>query len=247
MACFNILIVLSWVFALTSAQQEDRCKKEHGGLRTTINDLMLTYKKDIGRLEALIQANSAKKEKDIAVLQFENAQLKKEMESLKQTSTQGFAQGRNRRARRQGSEGPAAFTACIGSADLTNLGNHHVIVFDHLLTNYGNAYHNTTGIFRAPSDGVYAFHLSAMSTAHHALYLEIVQDGRRIDDVLSDAGSSSTYASVGEMWTLKLQRGSEVWIRARVAPNTVADIHGYCHTMFSGFQLFEIEGMNLIG
>ncbi|XP_052764007.1 uncharacterized protein LOC128205960 [Mya arenaria] len=208
---------------MTSGQQEEHLKMELGELRTTINDLMLTYQKDIG----LIQANSAKNDEDIAILQFENAQLKKEMESLKQASTQGLAQGGNRRARRQGSEGPAAFTACIGAADLTNLGNHHVIVFDHLLTNYGNAYHNTT--------------------AHHALYLEIVQDGRVIDDVLSDAGSSSTYASVGEMWTLKLQRGSEVWIRARVAPNTLADIHGHCHTMFSGFQLFEIEGMNLIG
>jgi len=59
-----------------------------------------------------------------------------------------------------------------------------------------------------------------------------------IDDILSDATSSTTYDSVGEMWTLELSQGAEVWIRTKTT--SLGEIHGSCHTMFSGFLLFEI-------
>ena len=73
---------------------------------------------------------------------------------------------------------PALFTACIGVPDLTDIGNNQVIVFDRVLTNHGSAYRNTTGIFRAPVEGVYAFHFSAMSRAQHRIYFTLVQDGK---------------------------------------------------------------------
>jgi len=71
-----------------------------------------------------------------------------------------------------------AFTACIGVPDLKDIGNNQVIVFERVLTNHGSAYRNTTGIFRAPVEGVYAFHFSAMSVSHHSIDFHLVQDGK---------------------------------------------------------------------
>ncbi|XP_052819345.1 complement C1q tumor necrosis factor-related protein 3-like isoform X1 [Mya arenaria] len=145
--------------------------------------------------------------------------------------------------KRQAGNGPTAFTSCVGVKDLTNLGAHQTIIFDRIITNYGQAYRNSTGIFHAPINGVYAFHLSAMSRPNHSLYLNFVHDGVIIDGIYSSAQGITEVESVGEMWTLEMKQGSEVWI----ASSGQGEIHGYCHTMFSGFLLFETEPTNIIG
>jgi len=70
-----------------------------------------------------------------------------------------------------------AFTSCVGHNDLVNLQQHQVIVFDHVITNHDNAYDNTTGLFRAPLSGVYAFHFSAMSIPYHRLFSDLMSNG----------------------------------------------------------------------
>ena len=82
MAFLDISIVLSCVFALSHGNYNGHCKEEHEEFRTTI----LEHTKDIGRLESLIIASMEKQAEKQAELQSENAQLKKEIESLKQVS-----------------------------------------------------------------------------------------------------------------------------------------------------------------
>lgn len=111
------------------------------------------------------------------------------------------------------------------------------MVFDRVITNNGGFYHNTTGVFTAPQDGVYVFYLSAMTLPNDDIYLHIVKDGIRIDDVYSDARDDNSYESLSETWVLNLSSGSEVWIWSPVAN---LKVHEYCHTQFSGFLLHNL-------
>ena len=132
----------------------------------------------------------------------------------------------------------AAFTVCVGTKDLTNLGQYQTIIFERELTNIGGYYHTTTGVFTAPEAGVYVFHLSAMTKAGRHMYLEIMRDGVSIDDMLVDGRDDTTWESNTELWVLTLERGSEVWIQTR---QDDGELHGNCFSMFSGFLLYFID------
>jgi hypothetical protein len=128
------------------------------------------------------------------------------------------------------------FTACISTRDVTNLGIHHTIVYDRIITNTAGAYHASTGIFTAPYKGLYVFSSTAMSVAGHKQYLEIVKDGAVVNKFLVDASGNQGYEATGNQWVLEMDQGSEIWIRTSHA----GEIHGYCYTLFSGFLLSEI-------
>lgn len=61
---------------------------------------------------------------------------------------------------------PVAFYAYI-SHDFTHVGDNHVFVYDTVVTNSGHAYNNYSGIFTAPSSGLYAFAYSIAVAGHH--------------------------------------------------------------------------------
>ncbi|XP_052802750.1 complement C1q-like protein 4 isoform X2 [Mya arenaria] len=136
-----------------------------------------------------------------------------------------------------------AFTACISPRDLTNIHQHQTIIFDHVITNYGSAYSTSTGIFTAPTPGIYIFFLEIMVTSHYEMYFEIVQDGTRIDDMYADSSTGDGFNSDSALWVLHLNRGSEVLIRSSTSyiEGHVGQIHGYCHSSLSGFLLNELE------
>ncbi|XP_060608026.1 complement C1q tumor necrosis factor-related protein 3-like [Ruditapes philippinarum] len=131
-----------------------------------------------------------------------------------------------------------AFTAGVSSADLTDLGYHHTIIFDYPITNIGNAYNHYTGIFQAPLKGVYVFTLTLMVIPRNTDYLELVLDGNIMFDILADASSVDGYVSSTKQCVLNLNVGSVVWIRTS-STGKVREIHGNMHTTFSGFLLFE--------
>lgn len=50
----------------------------------------------------------------------------------------------------------------------------HVLVFDVVKTNMGNAYHPTTGVFMVPESGVYVFTWTFRTGNNHDLSIELV-------------------------------------------------------------------------
>jgi hypothetical protein len=128
--------------------------------------------------------------------------------------------------------------ACVSPPDLVNLGDKHIILFDKVITNTGGAYHGHTGIFIAPTKGLYEFYLTAMSMPGKHQYLSFVKDGTVISYLYPDAYSSSaSVETAGNQWVVELDQGSEVWIQTYVA----GEIHGNCFTTFSGFLISEME------
>ncbi|XP_060608025.1 uncharacterized protein LOC132760136 [Ruditapes philippinarum] len=142
--------------------------------------------------------------------------------------------------KRMAVSGQVAFTAGVSNADLTQLGDHHTIIFDKPITNIGNAYSVHSGIFQAPLKGVYVFTMTLMVVPRHSEYLDIVVDGNLINQIFADASSVDDFISTTKQWVLDLNVGSEVWIRTSTYENK-GEIHGKMHTTFSGFLLFETE------
>ncbi|KAK3586860.1 hypothetical protein CHS0354_034899 [Potamilus streckersoni] len=114
-----------------------------------------------------------------------------------------------------------AFYATVAVSDLFNLGEHHIIVFDHVVTNVGRAYHGNTGIFIAPVNGVYFFSVTAMSSPQHYQFLELVKDGVPVNDILADANNANFYVSVTRAFILEIGQGSEIWVRTVSAENMI--------------------------
>ena len=136
--------------------------------------------------------------------------------------------------------GSVAFTVGVSHADLMHLGDHQPIIFNNEITNYGSAYSTNSGIFQAPLKGIYVFTLTLMVVPRHSEYLDIVVDGKFINQILADASSVDDYMSTTKQWVLDLNVGSEVWIRTSSVQN-MGEIHGAMHTTFGGFLLFETE------
>ncbi|KAH3718665.1 hypothetical protein DPMN_061471 [Dreissena polymorpha] len=183
----------------------------------------------------------------IVQLEKERKQDKNIKHNLQKSMTQIMRQTQNghemvqfpavfKKSIRQTELGLAAFTACQQTVTKENLGLHQTIVFEHVITNVGNSYNPNDGEFTAPTNGVYAFHVTLMTEAHKYANFEIVIDGRRIDDMTADATMTNEYRSTAELWLLQLNKGSKVWMRTAEAGYR---IHGNCHTAFSGFFVFE--------
>ncbi|KAK3580252.1 hypothetical protein CHS0354_012780 [Potamilus streckersoni] len=136
---------------------------------------------------------------------------------------------------RQEEVGQYAFFSTVSTPELTNLGLHHTIVFDNVITNIGRAYHSNTGIFITPVDGVYIFNLRGTSSPRKAEALELVKNGSGIQSIYPDAITIGSYTSDSLAAVVELHKGDEVWVRTNGGSG---EIHGRGLTCFSGWLLF---------
>ncbi|XP_045194692.2 complement C1q tumor necrosis factor-related protein 3-like [Mercenaria mercenaria] len=233
--CFVCIVICSVAAASSAAEDKigaEYILREIQNLKTKVSEL----------------------ENDVIRLQRRNDDLEQEVSTLQHeqeyTKENGAVQSYGNKAANQtyyekyprsvASSCQIAFTVGVSVVDLTNLGDHHTVIFDRAISNIGNAYSTTSGIFQVPLKGAYVFTLTMMVLSRHSEYLEIVVDGNRINDILADASSVDDFMSTTKQWILDLNSGSEVWIRTSSYQNH-GEIHGTMHTLFSGFLLFETE------
>ncbi|XP_060591217.1 uncharacterized protein LOC132746157 [Ruditapes philippinarum] len=131
-----------------------------------------------------------------------------------------------------------AFTAGVSVENLHNLGHYQTIIFDQVITNIGNAYHEHTGIFTVPVKGAYVITLTMTVEPNKVQWLDLVVDGVYINYISAGLGSTDNYASTTKQWILELDTGSEVWFR-KTSDNNDQDLHGNMNTIMSGFLLFQ--------
>lgn len=124
-----------------------------------------------------------------------------------------------------------AFTAAVTS--LSSTWNSGILMFDVVITNVGNGYNPSTGVFTSPRKGTYVFYVSALEYLQQYLGLEIVLNN--VPKVRLIGESAAAYQTGTNMVVLNLTAGDSVWVRHH---------HGkgyYSHTVpvttFSGFLL----------
>ena len=106
-----------------------------------------------------------------------------------------------------------AFTAIVSPPSVTLLGAGETIIFDLVITNVGNAYKNTTGMFRAPLQGVYVFNFALMMDPGLDEYIELVKDGNHIMWNYGHAPGSTHYISASRTATLELQASNQMYLK----------------------------------
>nr|XP_034307451.1 heavy metal-binding protein HIP-like isoform X1 [Crassostrea gigas] len=118
---------------------------------------------------------------------------------------------------------------------LQNLKAKETVVFDKVLLNEGNAYDKTSGVFTAPSDGIYSFTWTILTKHGKYFVSEIVQNGQKVAYNNSDGRGHDGWPMSTSHANIKMKKGDEVWIRTKDTSGYYA--HGDDWCCFSGVKL----------
>ena len=123
------------------------------------------------------------------------------------------------------------FTVGVTSSSSSWTGD--ILVFPHVITNNGNGYDPSTGVFTVSKKGTYVFSVNVNAYGSNSIYLDIVHNG--MSKVRTMSYDSTSYQTGTNMVVLVLNKGDSVWVK-RYSGN------GYWTnsvpiTTFSGFLL----------
>ncbi|XP_061176735.1 multimerin-2-like isoform X1 [Saccostrea echinata] len=127
-----------------------------------------------------------------------------------------------------------AFSASVSS--YSSSWNSGTLVFPSVITNEGNGYNPSNGIFTAPFDGTYVFFVNVQSYNKNTIYVDIVLNGSTKVRTMAFSSSGNDYYDAGpNLVVLTIQKGDAVWVRHYSG-------QGYYHdspiTTFSGFLIY---------
>lgn len=138
------------------------------------------------------------------------------------------------RIRRADNETPVAFFATMVK-HLEHAGIQQPFVFEHVITNVGNAYHGHIGSFIAPVAGTYVFSTTLVSFYHVNAHAQFVKNGQPIT-TLYVSGGESGHDTTSQTIVLNLHKGDDVGIHN---VDNDKSFYGSNHSLFSGFLLQE--------
>ncbi|XP_061186863.1 collagen alpha-1(X) chain-like [Saccostrea echinata] len=175
-------------------------------------------------------------EKEIVSLKAENANLK--------LNSSAFIALQHELIELKSKQQPVAFFAEM-SQDLINPTQGKKVVFDQILTNVGNAYDPSTGIFTVPITGTYHFNVVLSSPNNgdvgHYMHFFILQNGRKIAYIFLDH-NTNYWLHASSSTVIQGTKGDAIWLTVGVAGGQhVLAGHrpgeGEIHSHLSGFLI----------
>uniref|UniRef100_A0A8W8JEG7 C1q domain-containing protein n=1 Tax=Magallana gigas TaxID=29159 RepID=A0A8W8JEG7_MAGGI len=125
------------------------------------------------------------------------------------------------------------FTATVSSYSST--WSRGTLVYDVVITNVGNGYNPSTGVFTAPTAGEYVFFVNVQSYSTQSIYVDVVLNGvTKVRTMAYNGGGSEYYEAGPNLVVLTLQKGDRVWVKHYSGKGY--QINGPI-TTFSGFLL----------
>nr|XP_011427276.2 heavy metal-binding protein HIP [Crassostrea gigas] len=130
-----------------------------------------------------------------------------------------------------------AFYAYLSTHDTTSSAIHHIIVFDKVITNVGNAYHPHSGTFIAPRSGLYVFTwtIRQHGTSYHVT--EFLVDNNIVNVIYMDPGNVMSGSVTGTV-VVHVNQGDDVLVRTGSNSNNgqiISDNSG--RSAFAGWNL----------
>ncbi|XP_056014962.1 heavy metal-binding protein HIP-like [Ostrea edulis] len=120
------------------------------------------------------------------------------------------------------------------SSSLQTLGSQAVVVFGKITLNSGSAYNSNTGIFTAPTDGIYSFTWTILTNIGSYFNTQIVINGKLVGYNLADGKSGSSQHESSSATAVIRMKKDRVWIRTHGQDGKYAYASW---SSFSGFQL----------
>ncbi|XP_078322275.1 complement C1q-like protein 3 isoform X3 [Crassostrea virginica] len=102
-----------------------------------------------------------------------------------------------------------AFTVAVKSSSASLYSK--TLIFDHIISNVGNGYNPSTGVFTAPRAGTYVFYVAAVEYSTYYLTLDIVINSAA--KVRLVGYNSASYQTGTNMVSQYLRRGDDVHIK----------------------------------
>ena len=104
------------------------------------------------------------------------------------------------------------FTA--GATSDSNTWSSGTLVFPKVITNVGNGYNPSDGVFTAPRAGVYVFFVNVQGYSTQSIYVDIVLNGSTKVRTTAHCGDRRDYYEAGpNLAVLSLQTGDRVWVK----------------------------------
>ena len=129
---------------------------------------------------------------------------------------------------------PVAFYAQL-TTDKSGVTNHETLAFDKIMINLGNAYNGMSGVFTAPSMGLYAFHWTNTNADRSYMNTELIVQNQVYGKAMSDAMDHNDYAVASNLAIAQLNRGDQVWVRSGTWHN--GKLRGDLYSTFSGHRI----------
>nr|XP_029530091.1 complement C1q-like protein 2 [Oncorhynchus nerka] len=133
-----------------------------------------------------------------------------------------------------------AFSATLGiSGTIGPVSNEITLVFQRVLSNVGNAYNPTTGIFTAPVRGLYHFTFTAFDWGWTTMTgASLRRNGQVMVSVYDEKEGGSSESSSNSA-TFLLQVGEQVYVALWGQGRRISDNENH-YSSFNGFLLFPI-------
>lgn len=136
---------------------------------------------------------------------------------------------------------PVAFSTALTTTSTINVNQN--VVFDKIITNVGNGYDKSSGIFTAPISGLYFISVSLFNFYHVSPTLELVQNDANVVDFYLD-GSGHQNSGMSQSLILKLSKGDTVSVRGKTDAGKLSGSSGQptgVYNTFSGYCLTYME------
>lgn len=124
-----------------------------------------------------------------------------------------------------------AFTAGITSSSTT--WSSGILIFNKVISNVGNGYSKSTGVFTAPVAGTYVFYFAAVEKKTQDLGLDIVLNS--VSKVRLIGNNQAGFQTGTNMVVLTLKRQDRVWVKHSYGKGY--HTHSVPLVTFSGFML----------
>ncbi|GAA6222702.1 cerebellin-2-like [Lates japonicus] len=210
---FNVCVLFALLFCgLTLAQDtggsQERAKTDEAQLSCSSN--MLTIMKEFSAMREKLEAMETRLEgSENQILELKNKESTKVIFSAE---------------------------AGRGDASIGPFNTDTTVIYKKVITNIGNAYSLSTGIFAAPVAGVYYFSIFYHASGSHGSMLRLFKNSEEIV-IAHDFQSASDRADNGANAVfLQLQQGDQVYVQ--LAANS--HIWGASHSTFSGYLVSQI-------
>nr|AOF79098.1 complement C1Q-like protein [Sinohyriopsis cumingii] len=132
---------------------------------------------------------------------------------------------------------PVAFSAYLSHYE-THLGINQIIVYDGVLTNEGNAYNPSNGIFVCPQDGLYLLAFFTGTVNNHKTWVKLVVDNQVISNAVSEGARYEIDDQGGNVAICRLNAGQQVWTAIHNRADAELDsLSTFRHVTFSGVRL----------
>ena len=131
-----------------------------------------------------------------------------------------------------------AFSAYLDKT-VPHLGINHVIPFDKVLLNEGNAFNTHTGMFHCPQSGVYLFTFTIESNSLGVIAAKLIVDGANQVNAATGGSVHGVYTTGGATAIVRVLSGQSVWVATyRISDVTLFNEDVMHYTTFSGVLLF---------